>query len=301
MLDPRRLRILTQIARCGTIAAAADALNFSASALSQQLRTLESELGCELVVRSSRAATLTEAGALLADHGVLLEAELGRALESVHRIADLEGGRLRMATFRTAGETIVADAFAYFRAHWPAVRLTLLEGEPEDYLDGLRADRLDLALTHAYAGIDSVLDDRLVAVELLRDELLVALPEGHPCARAGAVELAALRDERWVVSTTRSAVHDFTRQTCANAGFEARIGFASDDYHVAQALVAHGGGAVFVPALVARSMHPGLVTVSVLDHDLHRTIYAAHRRGGERSPAVATMLDILRDLGDAAG
>jgi len=297
-LDLRRIELLEHIERGGTISAAADTLNFTCSGLSQQLRLLEGELGTALVERSPREATLTDAGRVLMHHAAYIRERLELAEREVREIAQLRGGQLRIATFRSVGETLVADAVAYFCAHWPGVRLALRAGEPEDYLPLLRAGEVDVALTFAYDGVDSpVLDQRLALAHLCDDEMVVVLPAGHRLARYERLPLEALRHDRWIVSTPRCSVQAFTARACRAAGYEPRVVLATDDYRIAQALVACGGGVTFLPRLATRALHAGCAVRPLEGDGLFRHIYAAHRVGGERSPALARMLEVLREIG----
>ena len=294
--DLQRIELLALVAEEGTIAGAADVLNYSSSGVSQQLRQLECDLGATLIDRDGRGATLTEAGRVLLEHGEFIVAQMREAECHARAVASLNGGRLRMATFRSAGQTIVAEAIAYFRGHWPAVDVTLREGEPEVYLDELGADRLDLALTFEYDGVDFGLDERLGTTLLLEEEMLVVLPSHHSAARSKTVVLAALERERWIGGTSASAVADFTLRTCREAGFDPAIAVRTDDYRIAQSLVASGAGLLLLPALATQHLHPGLVSRPVGGGAPKRRIYVAHRAGGDRSPAVATMVRVLREV-----
>jgi DNA-binding transcriptional LysR family regulator len=293
-LDLPHIRMLEHVEREGTISAAALALNFSCSSLSERLRRLEADLGVPLVARAPRAATLTPAGRVLLEHGRVVAARLRAAEAEVRDIAELRGGRLRLATFRTAAP-LVADAAAYFRRHWPGVALTLREGEPEDYLPAVRAGALDLALAHDYDGLVSLASEGLGRSPLLEDDMLVVLPVAHPAAATERIDLTRLAGERWVTSTPQSAVHLFTAAACCRAGFEPDVALASDDYRVVQALVAHGAGVAFLPRLATRILRSGLVALPVAGPPLRRRVYAVHRAGGERTPAVAAMLRVLRE------
>jgi DNA-binding transcriptional LysR family regulator len=296
-LDGRRVDLLEHLQREGTISAAADALNFTCSALSQQLRQLEGDVGVELVQRGPRAATLTPAGQVLLEHGIFLRGRLETAERELGEISRLDRGRLRMGTFRSAGETLVADAIAYFQAHWPAVELTLVEAEPEDCIPLVRSNELDLALTFDYDGVEARDDGRLVITRLCDDEMVLVLPTGHHLAERESIELADLRDENWIASTPSCAVAEFTAHACRLAGFEPRITLSTDDYRVAQALVAHGNGVTFLPRLAARLLNPSCVARPLAGHQLARRVYVARRIGGERAPAVGRMLDVLEELG----
>jgi DNA-binding transcriptional LysR family regulator len=296
LLDVRRLKVLAEVARCGSISAAADALNFTPSAVSQQLRALEREAGVSLLVRTPRSVALTPAAEALVGHTGAVLATLAEAEAEIRAIAALEGGRLRMGAFRSAAEVLLPEAVSFFRHRHPLVRLTLVEDEPEAYVADVRANRLDLVLTFEYDGVPAAPEEGIERAFLFAEPMVVVLPAGHALAGAEAVEMRALADEAWIASTPRSAVQVFTAKACAAAGFAPRLAFETDDYHVAQSLVAGGVGLTFVPRSLARTLHGGVVTRRVTGVPVERRIYAAHRPGGGRAPAVAAMLAVLREL-----
>lgn len=294
MLDLHRLKVLREVAVRGSMTAAADALGYTPSAVSQQIAALERETSTVLVERNAHSIALTEAGRILVEHtGWILE-QLDLADEEVKAIAGLRGGRLRMATFRSAGETIVARAVMDFHRAWPDVELGLTLGEPEEYLDRLARGELDLALGFAYDGVPPPAADNLVSEHLLTEEMLVALPERHPLAAAESVALTDLADEPWIASTVRSSVHVFTAVVCGWEGFEPRITFETDDYHIAQALVAADVGVTFVPALSRRTMHPRVRLLPVRPRPPMRRLHVVTRDGGLASPCVVEMTRLLR-------
>jgi len=122
MLDLRRLRVLVEVARQGSIAAAAESLSFVPSAVSQQIAALERELGVELTTRVGRGIALTHAGRLLVEHAEELLGRLARAEEAVRQLGGLGSGRLRLAAFTSAGATIVPGALATLARRHPGLR-----------------------------------------------------------------------------------------------------------------------------------------------------------------------------------
>ena len=146
MLNVHRLRILDEVARRGSFSAAADALAYTQSAISQQIAALEAETGMTLLERRPRGVGLTAAGQTLMGHAEGILAGVEAAEDALASIAGLRGGRLRMASFPTAGATLMPLAIATFRERHPAIELTLTEGEPEEIAPRLRAGELDLAL-----------------------------------------------------------------------------------------------------------------------------------------------------------
>ena len=132
MLDVRRMRVLREVAVRGSFSAAAEALSFTQSAVSQQIAALEREAGTTLVQRSARGVRLTEAGEALVRHAEAILARLAEAEAELEAIAGLRGGRLRMAAFESAGATLMPLAIAAFRERHPAVELSMTLSEPED-------------------------------------------------------------------------------------------------------------------------------------------------------------------------
>lgn len=301
MLDVRRMRVLLEVAKRGSMSGAADALNYTPSAVSQQIATLERESGVALVERGPRSITLTDAGRALAEHAEIILARLDIAEVEIHEVAGLHGGRLRLATFRSAGETIMAEAITRFHARHPKVELTLTEGEPEEYLPLIRSGQLDLGLGFEYDHVPRAKVESSEEELLLEDQMGVALPADHRLAAQPQLQLGDLCDEAWIGSTPRSSVHAFTRNTCLRAGFDPRIRFETDDYHVAQALVATGIGIAFLPQLAATTAHPHVVFRLLAPPAPTRRVFAIYRAGGLRSPATSAMVALLRELGGEAG
>lgn len=301
MLDLHRLRVLREVSIRGSMSAAADALGYTPSAVSQQIAALERETSAVLVERGPHSVALTEAGRILVEHTEWILEQLNLADDHIKAIAGLRGGRLRMATFRSAGETIVTRAVMGFHRAWPEVELALTLGEPEEYLPRVAQGELDLALSFDYDGVPPPHDETLAAEHLLTEEMLVALPDRHPLAQASSVALADLSDEPWISSSARSSVHDFTAIVCGWEGFEARIAFETDDYHIAQALVAANVGVTFVPALSRWTGHHRVRMLPVRPRPPMRRVYLISREGGLASACVAEMVKLLRATVNAKG
>src|SRR5512144_297070 len=181
MLDVRRMRVLREVAVRGSFSAAADALSFTQSAVSQQIAALERESGAVLVERSARGVRLTDAGRALVRHTDAILARLTEAEAELEAIAGLRGGRVRMAAFESAAATLMPPAIAAFRARHPAVELSMTLAEPDASLPQLRAGELDIALTIDSGGVvEAFSHEGLELVHLLDDPLYLVLPVDHP-------------------------------------------------------------------------------------------------------------------------
>ena len=219
MLDVRRMRVLSAVAEHGSIAAAAQALAFTPSAVSQQIATLEREAGVALVERGPRSVRLTEAGRALVAHTDGIVASLAAAEAEIQAIAGLRGGMLRLSSFPTAYATIMPQAIGAFRSRYPEVELSLTEADALASIARVKSGELDLALVYEYDFVPLPEDDAVERTHLLDDPIRVVLPHGHRAARRRAVRLDELAGEAWISSTARSSCHEFVARACRNAGF----------------------------------------------------------------------------------
>src|ERR1700687_4288133 len=165
MLNAGRLRVLKEVAYRGSLSGAAEALSYTQSAVSQQIAALEPEAGMALLERHARGVSLTASAQTLVGHAEGILARLEAAESALAAIAGLRAGRLRMASFPTAGATLMPLAIATFRSSYPDVEVTLAEGEPEEIVPRLGAGELDLALLFEFAG-ETPLSEALSRVEL---------------------------------------------------------------------------------------------------------------------------------------
>lgn len=296
MLDVRRLRVLREVARHGSFSAAAEALSFTQSAISQQIAVLEREAGTRLVERSPRGVWLTPAGEALVTHADAILARLEDAAQELAAIAGLDGGRLRFGTFPSAGATLVPRAVAAFTARFPNVELRMVEAEPEDSLPQLRAGELDLFLGYDYDAVPDPTETGIERIALTEDRVDAVLPPDHPLAARRTVKLTDLADDPWVWETPRGACHRMFLHATGQAGFEPRIAFQTDDYQATQAFVAAGVGVTMLPRLCLTPAHPGVVVRSLGRAAPVRRVWAAVLREGYRSPAAEAMIAALAEV-----
>ena len=292
MLNVARLKVLKEVAYRGSISAAAEALSYTQSAVSQQIATLETETGMALLERHHRGVTLTAAGQTLVGHAEGILARLDAAEASLAAIAGLRGGRLRMASFPTAGATLMPLAIATFRASYPDVELTLAEGEPEEILPRLRSADLDLALLFEFAG-ESTLESDLTRVELLSDPMYLALPREHARAAQEQIRLADLAEDAWVQTSRASPCARHVVRSCHSAGFEPNVSFESDDYQTVQGLVAAGVGVALIPELALSVVREDIVIRALSPAPPVRSVIAASPESARLVPAAPAMLGVL--------
>jgi DNA-binding transcriptional LysR family regulator len=295
MLNVQRLKVLREVVARGSFSEAANALNYTQSAVSQAIATLESEAGVALLERARRGVRPTTAGERLNDHAGRILAQLDAAEAELGAIAGIEGGELRMASFPTAGATLMPLAIAAFRAAYPDVVLSLVEGEPEELIPRMRDGEFDLGLIFEFEGTGE-LGPGLRSAPLFEDPMKLAMPKGHRLVRKDRVTLEDLSEEAWVQTSEASACARHVVRTCRAAGFEPRVSFESDDYLTVQGLVAAGVGVALIPELALSQTVSYDIAVRVLHPSGPvRHVVAATPGRGVSLPATAAMLEILRD------
>jgi DNA-binding transcriptional LysR family regulator len=301
MLNVNRLHVLKQVADHGSFSAAAQALSYTQSAVSQQIAALEAQTGVKLLERRARGVRLTPPGRTLVEHAEGILARLEAAEAELSAIAGLRGGQLRMASFPTAGGTLMPVAIAAFRARHPEVELTLAEGEPEEIAPRLQAGEFDLALLFEFPDAGDPLGERLTRsesltrVELLEDPMYLALPRAHPLARRAELRLEDLHGEAWVQTSQASPCARHVVRSCHAAGFEPNVAFESDDYQTVQGLVAAGVGVALIPELALSVVREDVVVRTLAPAPPVRHVVAALPSGPRVTPAAPAMLQLLRE------
>ena len=288
MLDVRRLRTLREVALHGTIRAAAEALSFSPSAVSQQLSALEREVGYELLERRGRSVHLTAAGRVLADRAETILAGLADAEAEARAAAGEDGPGVRVASFASAAATIVAEAV---RAN--GLRAHIVEVDPRLGLARLRAGEVDVAIMWEYDYVPLRVSGPVELVPLLDDPIHVVLPRSHPAAAAPTVELADLADEPWIDSTEASSCHPFLTRACLAAGFEPRVSAETNDHRTLHHWVASGVGLAVIPRLSQLDLPASLVARPIRTSPPKRRISAAYRTTSAGDPRVRTVVERL--------
>jgi DNA-binding transcriptional LysR family regulator len=295
MLSPQRLRVFREVVERGSFSGAADALAYTQSAVSQSVAALEAELGVTLLERGRRGARPTSAGAALVVHADGILARLDAAEAEVAAIAGVRGGQLALASFPTAGATIVPLAVATFRQAHPDVALSLAEGEPEEIAPRVRAGEFDLALLFEFEGVSQELEG-LRRIDLLTDPMYLALPDDHPLADAPRIRLQDLSPESWVQTSAASPCARHVVRSCHAAGFEPTVSFETDDYQTVQGLVAAGVGVALIPQLALSTVRDDIAIRALHPRAPVRTVLAATGRPAGTSPGADRMLEVLADV-----
>ena len=297
MLDVRRMRVLKEVAAQGSFSAAAEALSFTQSAVSQQVAALEREAGAKLVERRARGIRLTPAGEALVSHADAILARLDDAEQELAAIAGLRGGRVRVASFQSAGATLVPRALAEFHRRHRDVDLSASTAELAESRELLRSGDIDVAIIMDFEAEPLVYPD-LETEHLLNDQYYVALPNGHRLADKPSVPLIELSDEDWINSCAGTSCDQVVVGACRAAGFEPRVVIECDENDQMQACVAGGLGVALWPELVLAHLRPGVVVKPVAGAQVERRVHAATLAGAYRSAATEALLAILRETAE---
>jgi DNA-binding transcriptional LysR family regulator len=277
MLDVRRLRLLHELHRRGTIAAVAEALHFSPSAVSQQLAVLETEAGTRLVERVGRGVRLTPAGLRLAADAEAVLTRLEEAEAALAAFGDEPAGTVRVAAFQTATLALLPGALTALAAY-RRLRVEIVQAEPEPALPALLAHDVDLLVGEEYPGEPAARSSATDREDLWDDPLGVA-PGLDP-------------DRPWVLEPEGSAARRWALAQCRAAGFEPDVRYQSADLLVHAALVAHGHAAAFLPDLLRVCGGPPLPVRPLPGQ--HRRLFTLVRRGSADHPAVRAVRAALR-------
>ncbi|MER8092113.1 LysR family transcriptional regulator [Streptomyces goshikiensis] len=290
--DIKKLRILRTLAEQGTVTATAEALHLTPSAVSQQLTNLARQLGVPLLEAQGRRVRLTDAAHLVLRHAEAVFAQLDRADAEIAGYLAGEAGEVRVGAFSTAVPALVVPAAAALRLTHPGVEIRVRETEAAESYELLSAGAVDLALSLA-AHAPSARDPRFTRIPLLADPLDVALPPEHPLARSPRLRLADLSGEPWIYGGS-GPWSQITLSACEAAGFVPEQAHSAAGWSAILALVEAGMGVALIPRMAAGRATG--VTVRDLGRDRPvRHVIAATRRGADAAPAVARVLDALRE------
>lgn len=297
MLELRRLRLLRELRERGTIAAVAEALQFTPSAVSQQLAILEREAGVKLLERSGRGLRLTDAALVLAEHadGLLERAALAEA--DLAGAAGAVAGRGRIAAFQSVALRLALPAMEALVRDAPRLRAELVEGEPEQALPALALGDVDLVLGDEWLHQPRRLPAGVERHELLVDPVYLVLPVRHAAARrhGSAVPLAELSNEAWTTGLPGMGWEEVTYRTCRElGGFEPDVRYRTQDATISLALVARGLAVTMLPEFAMQGRRTGLAVRAIADGPVSRTIFAATRAADAARPSTQALLAAVR-------
>lgn len=294
MLNLNRLRMLREVAARGTIAAAADALFMTPSAVSQQMGVLEREAGTPLLERAGRGVRLTDAGRQLVANTELVLADMERAEADLAAASRGVVGRVRVSAFPTAARALLVPALPGLLARHPNLHISMVDLEPEESIPALKAGDLDVVVTYEWNVLPRLEDPGIERERLFVEPVYLALPASHPLADSSEIRVVDLREEEWIVGRDSTSMLDLVVAATRREGYDPKTDFHSMDFQVILAAVGAGLGVALVPPLALIGNYPDVVIGRIADLTLDRTIWANIRRGSGLNPGISTVLGTIR-------
>ncbi|MBX7442379.1 MULTISPECIES: LysR family transcriptional regulator [unclassified Arthrobacter] len=298
LFDIRRLSLLMEVVEQGSITAAADLRLYSPSAVSQQLRKLEQEVGQPLLNRRSRGVVPTEAGQMLAAHARKIVRQMRAAQADLNQLAGLKRGSLTVGTFPTLAGSFLPLVIRAFKKRYPAIGLSLRSARFDELVADLESGVTGLCLLWDYPW-NPFHDDAIRVTEVFRESTVVLVARGHRLAEREEVSMADLRNESWIVRAEAHPVVEVLQRSAHDAGFEPAIAFQANDYQEAQAMVSVGMGVAMVPKTAVALQHPDVRILSLGEAAPLRRVLLAQRQDKVYAPAEvafhSTLLEIARE------
>lgn len=296
MLDVNRLRVLLHVIETGSVTAAADELYHTPSAVSQQLRKLEDQVGQPLVRRMSRGMVPTDAGIALANHARTILRQLAAAEADLERLAGLQGGSVSIGTFPTTGSSFLPLVIGRFRRENPSISLDVRSHRFDTLTALLESGQVSLCLLWEYAWqpIDT---ERFDIAPVYEEPTVLVVGQEHPLASRDRVEMTELAGEPWIVRANEHPVAELLQRSCNAAGFSPRISFHANDYQEAQAMVSVGLGIALAPQSAVVNHHPGVRILRLGDDVPSRRVVLAQRHDRVRAPAEVAFQSLLLEMG----
>ncbi|GGN54356.1 LysR family transcriptional regulator [Streptomyces albiflavescens] len=298
-VDLRRLTVLRELRRRGTLARTAEALHLTPSAVSQQIAALAREAGVPLTERDGRGVRLTGQARVLLAHADLIAAQLERARADLAAYGEGGRGSVTIGCFSSGILGLLPGALSALAVRLPHVRVDVVEAEPPDLFTALDAGQVDVAVAVDFAAAPPHTDRRYTRTDLFTDVLDLAVPAGHRLAGLDRVALRDLATDAWIVGDARSCCGAVARSVCAAAGFTPDIRHAVNDWGALAALVEAGQGVALIPRLVQPLYaHRRLALLPTEGAAPSRNVFVAVRAGSERDPVLAAVRDQLRAAAD---
>jgi LysR family transcriptional regulator, transcription activator of glutamate synthase operon len=298
LFDIRRLTLLLEVVEQGSITAAAEMMLYSPSAVSQQLRKLEQEVGQPLLSRRSRGVVPTEAGQVLAGHARKIVRQMQAAQSDLEQIAGLRQGALTVGTFPTLAGSFLPIVIRAFKKRYPAIRLSLRSARSDELVADLQSGATGLCLLWDYPW-DRFQDDSIRVTEVFQESTVILVARNHALADREEVSMKDLRQESWIVRAEAHPVVEVLRRSANDAGFEPVIGFLANDYQEAQAMVSVGMGVAMVPKTAVALQHPDVKVLRLGPDAPLRRVFLAQRQDKVYAPAEvafhSTLLEIARE------
>jgi len=284
--------MLRELQRRGTVTAAAAALHYTASAVSQQLAQLERDVGAKLFERLGRRVQLTELGRLLTEHAEEILGSVERATLALEEAQESHAVRLTAGVWASVASGLLPTALTSLAGEHPGIEVRTRELAPEDTADAVRDGSLDLSFVIDYSDAPTRWDAGLGRAVVAVERLHAAVPTG--AVPAGSAALDELAEHPWILASPKSQFGRAMRTACHRHGFAPKINHEVEEQSTAMAMVGAGLGVTLVSDLGLRLLRPPGIDVVTLTTPLLRTVSIAYRRTASRRPALHLVIDAVR-------
>lgn len=296
-MEMHQLRYVVAVARTGNFSRAAEQCHVAQPSLSQQIQKLEDELGERLFDRLKREAKLTTHGEAFLRRAVKILEEVDAAKREASDAHSLLRGTLAVGVLPTIAPYLLPDVLAQFTEKFPGIQIVVQEDTTARLVKLAHAYEIDFALVSR-----PIHDDRLEVRDLFAEELLVALPPGHPLTRKRAVAVADLEKERLIVMKEGHCLGDQVLGFCERRELKPNISFRSAQLETIQALVCSGLGISLIPAMAADDQREDVPTYRSLQSPRpERTIVALWPKQRPPNRAVGEFLRVITKRFGRAG
>jgi DNA-binding transcriptional LysR family regulator len=293
MIEVGALRALCSVAALGTIARAAEDLDFTPSAVSQQIKRLEHQVGVPLLATAGRGVVLTPAGQALVDTAADVFASLERTAEAARSIADgRPSGVLRVAAFSTAIQGLLAPRLPALASRCPGLRLAITEHDPDQAVHAITAGAADLAIIHDADGLPPPVPASLTQLLLHTDTGDLVMHRSHRLAAERTVSGRDLAGQAWATSPAGTVCHQWFQRLVAGQPGQPDVRHLTGDFAAQLALVATGEVIALIPRLARPPLGDNLIARPV-DPPPVRQISAVWRRSADASPAIKAVVSEL--------
>lgn len=284
MIDPR-LKVLQAIAHYGTVTAAAEALQYTPSAVSHQIRQLGKELGTPLIQSVGRGIRLTAQAEILVQRTAVLQAEVERTYALMSESSPETSGNFTLCGFSTAATHLLPPVAAQLRDQFPLLNLHILEAEPSRCYEYLASGQADFVLVTATEQTPPSSDPQFCQRPVMDDPLDLVVPENHELAQQDTVSLADASEAQWILGQPGGAYHQLVRAACTAAGFAPNVNHYVNEWETGTALVSYGFGVIMVPRLARLNDGWSIIRVPLRGDPVpSRGILSVTRAGAEDHP-----------------
>lgn len=253
-MDFRQLTYFIEVAKCKSFTKASEKLHLSQPTLSKMVRGLEEDLMVNLIDRSTRQITLTDAGEIVLEKGLKIMESMEDLSTHLYDLMNLKRGKIRIGIPPLIGVLFFPKIIKGFKHLYPDIEMNLLERGGNKVMEEVKDGLLDLGVV-----IMPEANDDFEYVPFLHEELKLFVHAEHPLANREKVEMYELRDEPFILFSEDFTLHDRVMQECMKAGFNPNVAYVSSQWDFISEMIAEKLGVTIFPEAIARKVDERIV------------------------------------------